>query len=584
MYIETVPNRNSPPAILLREAWRDGKKTVKRTLANLSDWPREKIDTFRRLLQDEPLVSPHDLFTTQNSLPHGHVEAILQMIRKLELERLISSQPCRERDLVVAMIVQRLIAPVSKLATTRQWHSTTLAEELNVADATEDDLYAAMDWLGERQERIEKKLAARHLQEGGLVLYDVSSSFYEGRTCPLAKFGHNRDDKQGLPIIVYGVMTNGEGCPVAVSVYAGNTADPTTVADQIDKLRKQFGLERVVMVGDRGMLTQPQIEKLKLHAGMGWITALTSTAIGQLLEQGALQLSLLDDKNLAEITAPDYPGERLMVCHNPILEEQRKRKRQALLEATEKSLDKIVKEVARRKKKPLRAAAIGMKVGKVLGRYKMAKHFECKIEEGSFTWSRRAEAITQEENLDGIYMLRTSEPAERLSAEQTVRSYKSLAEVERAFRCLKGIDLLVRPIRHRTEERVPAHIFLCVLAYYVEWHLRRAWAPLLFQDEERWEQRQQRDPVRSAEPSASAQQKKHSHQTAEGLPVHSFQTLMAELASRARVTYAFKPQRQGEETKEKTNSTDATFKQVSEPTPVQAQAYQLIRLFPVTAN
>jgi len=584
MYIDIVPNRNSPPAILLRQAWREGKKTRKRTLANLSDWPPEKIDIFRRLLQDEPLVSPHDLFTTQKSLPHGHVEAVLQMMRKLELERLISSQPCRERDLVVAMIVQRLIDPVSKLATTRLWHSTTLAEELGVAEASEDDLYAAMDWLGERQERIEKKLAARHLRHGGLVLYDVSSSFYEGHTCALAKFGHDRDGKKSLPIIVYGVMTNGEGCPVAVSVYAGNTADPTTVADQIDKLREQFGLERVVMVGDRGMLTQPQIDKVKLHPGLGWITALTSTAIRQLVEQEALQLSLLDEKNLAEITAPEYPGERLMVCHNPVLEEQRQRKRQTLLQATEKSLEKIGKEVARRKKKPLTAAAIGVKVGKVLGRYRMGKHFACKIEEGSFVWSRRAESITEEENLDGIYVLRTSEPAERLSAEDTVRSYKSLAEVERAFRCLKGIDLLVRPIRHRTEERVPAHIFLCVLAYYVEWHLRRAWAPLLFEDEERWEQRQHRDPVRSAEPSASAQRKKSSHETVEGLPVHSLQTLMAELASRARVTYTFKPQKEGEKTKEKTNLTNATFKQVSEPTPVQARAYELIRMFPVTAN
>ena len=584
MYIDVVPNRNSPPAILLREAWREGKKTRKRTVANLSDWPQEKIETFRRLLQDEPLVSPHDLFTTQKSLPHGHVEAVLQMMRKLELERLISSQPCRERDLVVAMIVQRLIDPVSKLATTRLWHSTTLAEELGVAEASEDDLYAAMDWLGERQERIEKKLAARHLRHGGLVLYDVSSSFYEGRTCPLAQFGHDRDGKNGLPIIVYGVMTNGEGCPVAVSVYAGNTGDPTTVADQIDKLREQFGLERVVMVGDRGMLTQPQIDKVKLHPGLGWITALTSTAIRQLVEQEALQLSLLDEKNLAEITAPEYPGERLMVCHNPVLEEQRQGKRQALLQATEKSLEKIGKEVARRKKKPLTAAAIGVKVGKVLGRYRMGKHFACKIEEGSFVWSRRAESITEEENLDGIYVLRTSEPAERLSAEDTVRSYKSLAEVERAFRCLKGIDLLVRPIRHRTEERVPAHIFLCVLAYYVEWHLRRAWAPLLFEDEEHWEPRQHRDPVRSAEPSASAQRKKSSHETVEGLPVHSLQTLMAELASRARVTYTFKPQKEGATTKEKTNLTNATFKQVSEPTPVQARAYELIRMFPVTAN
>jgi len=578
MYIAVVPNRNSPPAILLREGWREGNKTRQRTLANLSDWPQQKIETLRRLLRDEPMISLHDRFTMQKSLPHGHVEAVLAMIRQLELESLISSQPCRERDLVIAMIVQRLIAPVSKLATTRQWHSTTLAEELGVAEATENDLYAAMDWLGERQERIEKKLAARHLREGGLVLYDVSSSFYEGRTCPLAKFGHNRDDKQGLPIIVYGVMTNGEGCPVAVSVYAGNTGDPTTVAEQIDKLRAQFGLERVVMVGDRGMLTQPQVDKLKLHAGLGWITALTSTAIRQLVEQGALQLSLLDDKNLAEITAPEYPGERLMVCHNPILEEQRQRKRKALLEATEKSLQKIVKEAARRKKKPLSAAAIGMKVGKVLGRYKMAKHFACKIDEGSFAWSRRAESITQEEKVDGIYVLRTSEPAERLSAEDTVRSYKSLAEVERAFRCLKGIDLLVRPIRHRTEGRVPEHIFLCVLAYYVEWHLRRAWAPLLFEDDERWEQRQHRDPVRSAEPSPSAQQKKHSHETADGLPVHSFQTLLAELASRARVTFALKPQNPEEEKKY------LTFQQVPEPTPVQARAYELIRMFPVTAN
>jgi len=577
MYIASVPNRNSPPAILLREGWREGNKTRQRTLANLSDWPKEKIETFRRLLRDEPLVSPHDLFATQKSLPHGHVQAVLEMIGKLELDRLISPQRCRERDLVVAMIVQRLIAPCSKLATTREWHTTTLAEELGVTEATEDDLYEAMDWLLDRQERIEKKLAARHLREGGLVLYDVSSSFYEGRTCPLAQFGHDRDGKNGLPIIVYGVMTNGEGCPVAVSVYAGNTGDPTTVADQIEKLRERFGLQRVVMVGDRGMLTQPQINKLKQRPGLGWITALTSTAIRQLVEQGALQLSLLDQKNLAEISAPDYPGERLMVCHNPVLEEQRRRKREALLGATEKSLEKISKDVARRKKKRFTAAEIGLKVGKVLGRYKMGKHFECKIGEGSFVWSRRAESIAQEEKLDGIYVLRTSEPAERLSAEDTVRSYKSLAEVERAFRCLKGIDLLVRPIRHRTEDRVPAHIFLCVLAYYVEWHLRRAWAPLLFEDEERREARKHRDPVMPAQPSSSAQRKKRSHETADGLPVHSFETLMEDLGSRARVTYALKPQKSEEKT-------HLTFQQVPEPTPLQARASELIRMFPVTAR
>jgi transposase len=577
MYISTVPNRNSPPAILLREGWREGNKTRQRTLANLSDWPQEKIETFRRLLRDEPLVSPQDLFTTEKSVPHGHVQAILEMIGRLKLDHLISVQRCRERDLVVAMIAQRLIDPCSKLATTRQWHTTTLAEELGVAEATENDLYEAMDWLSDRQERIEKKLAARHLVEGGLVLYDVSSSFYEGRTCPLAQFGHDRDGKKGLPIIAYGVMTNGEGCPVAVSVYAGNTGDPTTVGDQIEKLRERFQLSRVVMVGDRGMLTQPQINKLKQHPGFGWITALTSTAIRELVKQGALQLSLLDQKNLAEITAPDYPGERLMVCHNPVLGEQRRRKRQDLLKATEKSLEKIGKEVTRRKKKRFAAAEVGVKVGKVLGRYKMGKHFECKIGEGSFTWSRRAGSIEQEEKLDGIYVLRTSEPTERLSAEETVRSYKSLAEVERAFRCLKGIDLLVRPIRHRTEDRVPAHIFLCVLAYYVEWHLRRAWAPLLFEDEERREERKRRDPILPAKPSDSAERKKRSHQTADGLLVHSFESLLRELASRARVTYALKPQK----AEEKTN---LTFRQVPEPTPVQARAYELVRMFPVTGR
>jgi len=567
------PQPQLPPAILLREGWREGKKTLKRTLANLSAWPRPKIEALRRVLRDETLVSPEDLLTTRQTLPHGHVEAILAMIRHLGLAAVIASKRCRERDLVLGMIVQRLIDPCSKLATTRAWHTTTLAEELGIAEATEDELYAAMDWLLARQERIEKKLAARHLTEGGLVLYDVSSSSYEGRTCPLAHFGHNRDGDKQLPIIVYGVMTDGEGRPVAVEVYPGNTGDPTTVGDQVEKLRQQFGLERVVLVGDRGMLTQPQIDKLQKHPGLGWITALKSGAIRELVAQGTRQLSLLDEKNLAEITSPDYPGERLMVCHNPLWEEERARKRQALLEATEKSLTKIAQAVARRKKKLLTAAEIGLKVGKVLGRYKVGKHFDCQIGEGSFTWSRRQDCIDQEAQLDGIYVLRTSEPVARLSAEDTVRSYKRLAEVERAFRCLKGIDLLVRPIRHRTEDRVPAHIFLCLLAYYVEWHLRQAWAPLLFEDEERREERQRRDPILPAKPSASARAKKSSHQTADGLPVQSFATLRANLASRARVTYEIK-----------SADVTLTYKQVPEPTPLQARAYELIRAFPVTGN
>ncbi len=573
MYIETVPNRNSPPAILLREGWREGHKTCKRTLANLSHWPRQKIETLRRLLRDETLVSPQELFTTWQTLPHGHVEAILGTIRKLGLEAILSAKRCPERDLVVAMITERLIHPCSKLATTRAWHTSTLAEELGVQDASEDDLYQAMDWLLERKERIEKKLAERHLGEGSLVLYDVTSSYYEGRTCPLARFGHDRDGQKGRPIIVYGVITDAEGRPIAVQVYPGNTADPKTVPDQVEKLRQEFGLSRVVLVGDRGMLTQPQIDKIKKHPGLGWITALTSVAIRSLVKQGALQLSLLDEKNLAEIASPDYPGERLMACYNPLLEEERGRKRRELLEATEKGLTKIAKEVARRRKKPLKGAEIALKVGKVLGRYKVGKHFDYRISEGSFQWARREDSIQQEADLDGIYVLRTSEAKERLSAEDTVRGYKSLAEVERAFRCLKGIDLLVRPIRHRTEDRVPAHIFLCLLAYYVEWHMRRAWAPILFEDEERREERQRRDPILPAKPSESARQKKTSHQTTEGLPVHSFDTLMMELAGRSRVTYGL---RSGDST--------LTFKQVPEPTPLQARAYQLLGLLPVAGN
>jgi transposase len=574
MYVETVPNRNSPPAILLREGWREGKKTLKRTLANISDWPQPKVETLRRLLRDETLVSPDDLFTTERTLPHGHVEAILGTIRKLGLDSIISSKRCRERDLVVAMIAERLIYPCSKLATTRQWHTTTLAEELSVQDADEDDLYEAMDWLLERKQRIENKLAKRHLSEGCTVLYDVSSSYYWGRTCPLARFGHDRDGRKGLPIIVYGVLTDADGRPVAIEIYPGNTGDPTTVADQVDKLRKKFGLSRVVVVGDRGMLTQPQLDKIKQHPEMGWITALTSVAIRSLLEKGTLQLSLFDEKNLAEISSPDYPGERLMVCYNPLLDDKRSRKRRELLEATDKGLAKIAKEVARRTKKPLKESEIALKVGKVLGRYKVGKHYSHAIGNGTFQWSRCQASIEQEAKLDGIYVIRTSEPKERLSPEDTVRSYKSLSQVERAFRCLKGIfDLLVRPIRHRTADRVPAHIFLCLLAYYVEWHMRRALAPVLFEDEELPEDRKRRDPILPAKPSESAKLKKATHQTADGLPVHSFETLMAELATRGRVTYRLKSEELG-----------LTFKQVPALTPIQARAHELLGLLPVAGN
>jgi len=573
MYIETVPNRHSPPAILLREGWREGKKTLKRTLANISHWPRQKIETLGRLLRDEPLVSPHDLFKTQQTLPHGHVEVILGTIRKIGLDSMIAAKRCREGDLVLAMVAEQLIHPCSKLATTRQWHTTTLAEELSVQDADEDDLYDSMDWLLARQQRIEKKLAKRHLSDGCVVLYDVTSSYYEGRTCPLARFGHDRDGKNGLPIIVYGVLTNAEGCPVSVEVYPGNTGDPTTVPDQVDKLRKWFELSRVVLVGDRGMLTQPQIDKIKKHPGLGWITALTSVAVRNLVERGALQLSLFDEKNLAEITSPDYPGERLMACYNPLLQEERGRKRRELLEATEKGLAKIAKEVARRTKKPLKESEIALKVGKVLGRYKVGKHFDQTIGDGSFQWARREDSISQETKLDGIYVIRTSEAKELQSAEDTVRSYKGLSQVERVFRCLKGIDLLVRPIRHRTENRVPAHIFLGMLAYYVEWHMRKALAPILFEDEELPQQRKRRDPIRPAEPSESAKRKKATHLTADGLPAHSFETLMSDLASRGRVTYRLK-----------STDIELTFKQVPDLTPLQAKAHELLGLLPVAGK
>ena len=406
MYVEVVPNRNSRPAILLRE----GKKVCKRTIANLTDWPARKVELLRRLLKDEPLVAPEEAFTIERSLPHGHVEAVLESIRHTGLDRLLGAKRSRERDLVVAMIAERLLFPCSKLATTRMWHTTTLAEQLGVADTDEDALYAAMDWLLERQGRIEQKLAKRHLVDGGQVLYDVSSSYYEGRSCPLAQFGHNRDGKRGVPIIVYGVLTNAEGVPVAVDVYPGNTGDPSTVADQIAKLQGRFGLQRVLLVGDRGLLTQAQITALAAHPGVGWISALRTEKVRARVEQRHLQLSLFDEKHLAEIQSPAFPGERLIACFNPLLAEERGRKRAELLTATEQALGRIARGVARRTKTPLTAAEIGQKVGRVINRYKVGKHFEVSIADGQFRFQPRHEAITQEAQLDGLYVIRTSEP------------------------------------------------------------------------------------------------------------------------------------------------------------------------------
>ncbi len=573
MYIEIVPNRNSRPAVLLREGWREGKKVCKRTIANLTDWPARKVETLRRVLKDEPLVSPQEAFTIERSVPRGHVEAALETVRHIGLDKLIGAKRTRERDLVLAMIVERLIFPCSKLATTRLWHTTTLAEELAVGDADEDELYAAMDWLLARQSRIEKKLAAAHLGQGSHVLYDVSSSYYEGRSCSLAQFGHNRDGKRGKPIVVYGVLTDADGRPVAAEVYPGNTGDPSTVPDQVDKLKQRFGLERVVLVGDRGMLTQPQIEVLKQHPGIGWISALRTEKIRQLVDQEHLQLSLFDQKNLAEISSPDFPGERLIVCCNPLLAHERRRKREALLQATEQALEKLIKQVQRRTKTPLSAAEIGQKLGKLINRFKVGKHFETCIEEGYFSYARRAEAIEREAQLDGLYVIRTSEPEGRLSAEDTVRSYKNLAQVERAFRTLKGLDLLIRPIHHRDEQRVRAHIFLCLLAYYVEWHMRQVLAPLLFDDETLPTERARRDPVAPAQPSEQAKRKKAVRLTADGLPIHSFKTLMAELGTRCR-----------HRCRMKSDPDSPAIYQDTERTPLQSRAMDLLRLLPVQGS
>jgi hypothetical protein len=492
------------------------------------------------------------------------------MTRRIGLDRLLAARPCRERDLVLAMILERLLHPASKLATTRLWHTTSLAQELGVEDADVDQLYGAMDWLLECQDRIEQALARRHLGAGAPVFYDVTSSYYEGRSCPLMRFGHNRDGKKGKPQLVYGVLTGRGGRPVAVAVYPGNTGDPATLPDQLDKLKERFGLARVVLVGDRGLLTETQIARLRQHPQLGWVAALRSAAIRRLVEQKHLQLSLFDQQNLAEITAPAFPGERLIACYNPFLADERARKRADLLAATEKDLAKIARQVQRRTKTPLSAAAIGQKVGRVIARFKVAKHFRLDLADGAFAYRRDQEAIAAEARLDGIYVLRTSEPEARLSAEDTVRTYKDLAQVERLFRTLKGIEVLVRPIRHRDERRVRAHVFLCLLSAYLEWHLRRAWASLLFEDDTLEQERQARDPIAPATPTPHARRKKATRRTDEGLPLHSLDTLIADLATRCRNTCRL----QGDP--------DApTFTQITAPTPLQRRAQDLIDSFPV---
>ncbi len=533
MHIDVVPNRNSRPAYLLRESYREGKKVKKRTIANLSSLSLEQIAALRAILSGQKLAPVETLFEIQSSRAHGHVDAVNVAMSRLKLPALLSTRPSRERNLLCAMIAARIIAPQTKLATTRWWHTTTLAQDFAVADATEDELYAAMDWLLARQDRIQKKLAARHLHEGSLVLYDLSSSYFEGKTCPLAKLGYSRDGKRGKPQVNYGLLTDARGCPVAVSVYEGNTTDPQTLMPEINRLRNNFGIAQVVMVGDRGMISQKAINTLREQQGLAWITALKSGAIRALVGKGQLQLDLFDERNLFEFTDPDYPGERLIACRNPQLAALRAHKRDDLLQATEKNLEKVRTMVQAGR---LRGQdKIGLRVGKVINQYKVAKHFTLDIQDQAFTFTRRGEHIASEAALDGLYVIRTSVPNSAMDSADCVRHYKSLAQVERAFRTFKSIDLRIRPIHHRLADRVRAHIFLCMLAYYVEWYLREAWRELLFADTEQ-AGKATRDPVAPAQRSASAQRKVTTRRLDDGTPAHSFSTLMDELSTIVRNT------------------------------------------------
>ncbi len=532
MYIDTVPNRNSPPAILLRESHRNGKKTTKKTLANLSALPPEAIAALRILLKGGRLVeaSP-DRFVVERSLPCGHVRAIQTAMGKLGIAELISSKPCRERDAVLAMIAQRIVRPGSKLESAALFADTTLADDFNVTGIDEDALYAAMDWLLGRQRFIEKKLAKRHLGEGAMVFYDVSSSSYHGTHCPLAQRGKNRDGVK-LPCIVYGLLTDVDGRPVAIRAYPGNTGDPATVPDQVNALRNEFEVGRFVIVGDRGMLTEPRIAKLKEQEGCGWISCLRSGDIRKLLESGdPSDTPLFTQGNIAEITHPDFPGERLVACYNAFLAADRDRTRQELLACTEDLLKKLAREVRRRKHKILSAAEIGIKAGRVIGKYKVAKHFALSIGDGRIAWERKEEAIAREKALDGIYIVRTSESARTLSTPDVVRAYKRLGNVEKAFRTFKGIDLRVRPIHHRLEDRVRAHLLVCMLSYYIEWHMRIALAPLLYVDEDLEPTRAARDPVARAAPSARSRIKSATKTSADGWPLRRWDGLLQTMAT-----------------------------------------------------
>jgi transposase len=570
MYIEAVPNRNSPPAILLRETYRQNGRFCKRTLCNLSHWPTAHVEGLRGVLKGGTVIpAGQDAFSVIRSLPHGHVAAAVATARKIGLEGILGPDGNRCRDLALAMLISRILDPVSKLATARGLSpataSSSLGEALGLGCVDDDELYAALDWLLVRQPAIEATLAKRHLTNGTLVLYDVSSSYMEGRCCPLAKLGHSRDRKRGTLQIVYGLLCAADGCPVAIEVFEGNTGDPTTLAPQIEKLKQRFHLEHVVLVGDRGMITEARITEDIKAAGLDWITALRAPAIKELLNSGRLQLTLFDQRDMASITSPDFPGERLVVCRNPELAAERTRKREALLAATEKDFAHIQTAVGR-KRNPLRGATeIALKVGEVLNAHKMKKHFDLAITDTAFSFSRKTAAIAAEAATDGIYVVRTSLPEATLGDADTVRSYKSLSLVERGFRCIKTVDIQVRPVYHWLAERVRGHVFLCMMAYYLEWHMRQCLAPMLFDDTDKEAAEAQRSSVVApAQRSKAAVKKQTTGLTEDGLPVHSFHSLMADLATLARntITTAIAPLH--------------PLMVLTRPTPIQHKAFDLL--------
>jgi len=655
MYIATIPNRNSPPAILLRESYREKGKVKSRTLANLSKLPPQSIEILRRSLKGEELISTDVFEIIEDGSPaHGHVDAVMTAMRQLDFSGLISSRHSRQRDLVVAMVAARILEPKSKLATTLWWADTTLPEMLNVSEADEDDLYEAMDWLLERQNRIENKLAGRHFKNTGLALYDLTSSYFEGQTCPLAALGHNRDGKKGKLQVNYGLLTNRKGIPVAVSVFEGNTGDPKTLIPQVEKMRDAFGIEQFVMVGDRGMLTQKQVDVLHGIKGIDWIGALRPEAIKKLTTNGAIQMGLFDERNLFELKHPDFPGERLIACRNAELAHRRAIKRESLLKATVKELDKVrgmvwrgrlsgkkeigtrvrgmlkkykigkhfeldiredgfnykvnedalIAEVTAKSKgdqelieKRLKRSwrhiesiarqllklrqkidkgwlhgqdKIGVRVGKVINKYKVGKHFELDIRDNDFSFEINRDKVKKEAALDGIYIVRTSLSKERMDADETVRSYKLLSRVEKAFRSFKAVDLMVRPIRHRLEDRVRAHIFLCMLAYYVQWHMMEAWRPLLYADEDQ-KTKDLRDPVAPAKRSDSAMKKVRTKRLDDGSRVYSFRSLLGHLGAIVRATCRCSGER----------DPSATFTVITRRNPKQQKAFDLLRTISV---